>query len=249
MGPRGPQSIIMGVNTGDKVVMPHTEEEPNVFLKKMLFVDYLADPTNNTAEKGLRQFSEATGVPIHRLRSWKNSRGVAFLVARRAREMAFEGTSVATYHREAMKIIEGGDLDPGMLIDRFLDKAYGDNTEAVSPGQLAILHEFISFLKHKGFMAMDKKLRSDMLKTLIREDNKLQMHANKMRVELDKLDAKEKNPERKGPGGVKPIEVAILEAESRKEGEESGERGVPTKEERQLKDIPEGAQGGGGSID
>ena len=113
--------LVRYYNDGRKVIIPKTEDEAELFLKRLLFVEYMASSENDHSPKGLRSFAKSIQVKNNILKRWKRTTSFQALVARRAREIMFGGDGIATVYREAHKMISDPNTD-----DRIKQKLLSD---------------------------------------------------------------------------------------------------------------------------
>jgi len=190
----------------DLIITPDHIEKPHMFYKKMLFVRYLSDPTNNTGDKGLKKFSELTTVPLPVLKRWRASKEVQGLVAQVARDYALEGDGMALVYKEAQKILKAGvDIRDEELVEEFTQlPVMGEE-----PSVFDTLMFFLAFLRHKGLFVSDLKQKTDIIKTMLRIDDKRSERAQKFELEREKI--KKKSSPKDGKSYEDRIEDAEYE--------------------------------------
>lgn len=188
-------------------IVPEDIERPDMFYKKILFVRYLADPTNTTGNKGLKKFSELTEVPLPVLKRWRESKQVQGLVAQTARDYALDGDGIALAYKEAHKILlSGGEVDAEKIVEDFLEKCDIEEYREAE-GHIDLLLTFTTYLQSRGLFISDLKQKTDIIKTMIKIDDKRTARADKMELEMEKAKA------RRAPKGEKSYEERIVEAE------------------------------------
>lgn len=99
-------------NTGDEFIIPNTEDEVGLFLKRMSLIDFMSSPETKKSVEGLTKFAKDIDVAYSTVQRWLRQDQVQRLIAKKAREMAMGGTGMAVTYTELVKMAMNPQLDP-----------------------------------------------------------------------------------------------------------------------------------------
>ena len=105
---------IANTNNNELKVIPKTEEEPDNYLKRLIYIEYLATPGADTSANAIAEFAVNIGVPTTTLRRWKNNSNFQSLLAKRLREQMTGGLGLAMVFQEMIALISSPTTPPGV---------------------------------------------------------------------------------------------------------------------------------------
>jgi len=99
------KSVVAFVQDNEVLVVPKGTSDPGLYMYRLMFLEFMANPDNNRGTKGLEEFSEVIGVPKVQLTKWKNSVSFQTLLARRIKDKSLGGMGLALAYEMLNKII------------------------------------------------------------------------------------------------------------------------------------------------
>lgn len=105
---------IANTDTRELKVIPKTEEEPDNYLKRLMYIEYLATPGADTSPEAIKEFAMNLGITTLTLRRWKANSSFQSLLAKRLRDQVTGGLGLAMVFQEMMSLIANPKTPPGV---------------------------------------------------------------------------------------------------------------------------------------
>ena len=105
------KGLVAYTHNQDVQVVPKGTDDPGLYMYRLMFLEYMADYTNDRSKEGLETLAEVIGVPYAQLSKWKSSTSFQHLLARRAKDKSLGGTGLATAYEVLNQIISTPGID------------------------------------------------------------------------------------------------------------------------------------------